>query len=87
MGDMVFDAVDKRSSASSAPEPMKIFTAPGTMLAAAAMVSFIVCLAGFAMRQVGVGVGAASVALLAAGGALSWRTAHARQLRDAQRIA
>ena len=32
----------------------------------------MVCLAAFALRQVGLGVGAASVALLAVGAALSW---------------
>jgi hypothetical protein len=50
-----------------------------------AVVAFVVCLASFAMRQVDVGIGAAIVALLAAGAALAWLTMEARRVRQVQR--
>jgi hypothetical protein len=53
--------------------------------AAVAVVAFVVCLASFAVRQVDVGIGAASVALLAAGAALAWLAMEARRVRQVQR--
>lgn len=58
---------------------------PGLILSATVAVSFIVCLAGFAARQIGVGLGAACVMLLASGLTLSWLTSESRRIRDAQR--
>jgi hypothetical protein len=87
MSDIVFDAADKQSAPPLAADPTNVATAPGLLMAVVAVVSLVICLGGFATRQVGVGVGAASVALLAAGGTLSWLTAQGRRVRDTQRIA
>jgi uncharacterized membrane protein YcjF (UPF0283 family) len=57
----------------------------GLLLVGLAVISFVVCLTSFAMRQTGVGVSAASISLLAVGAALSWLTTEARRVRDVQR--
>jgi hypothetical protein len=44
-----------------------------------------VCLASFAERQVGVGVGGAIVALLAAGAGFAWLGMESRRIRQVQR--
>ena len=44
--------------------------------------AFVICLASFAVRQVSVGLGAAIVALLAAGAALAWLTMEGRRVRQ-----
>jgi membrane associated rhomboid family serine protease len=59
--------------------------APGLVFVAVAVVAFVICLASFAVRQVGVGVGAAIVALLGAGAALAWLTMEGRRVRQVQR--
>jgi hypothetical protein len=59
--------------------------APGLIFVAMAVVAFVICLASFAVRQVSVGVGAAIVALLAAGAALAWLTMEGRRVRQVQR--
>lgn len=87
MSDLVVETPEESCEPAAAAGSPSAASAPGTWLAVVAVVSFVVCLAGFASRQVGVGVGAASVTLLAAGGALSWLTAQGRRFRDAQRIA
>jgi membrane associated rhomboid family serine protease len=58
---------------------------PGLIFVAAAVVAFVICVASFAVRQVSVGVGAAIVALLAAGAALAWLTMEGRRVRQLQR--
>jgi protein-S-isoprenylcysteine O-methyltransferase Ste14 len=58
---------------------------PGLVFVAVAAVAFVICLASFAVRQVSVGVGAAIVALLAAGAALAWLTMEGRRVREVQR--
>ena len=58
---------------------------PGLLLVAMAIASFVVCVASFASRQIDLGVGAASVSLLAAGASLAWRSAEARRVRQIQR--
>jgi hypothetical protein len=57
----------------------------GLVFVAVSVVSFVVCLASFAIRQIDVGVGAASVTLLAAGASLAWRGSDARRARQVQR--
>ena len=59
--------------------------APGLAFVAVAVVAFVVCLAGFGVRQINVGIGAAIVALLAAGAALAWLAMEARRVRQVQR--
>jgi Flp pilus assembly protein TadB len=58
---------------------------PGLVFVAMAAVAFVICLASFAVRQVGVGVGAAIVALLAAGAGLAWLTMEGRRVRQVER--
>src|ERR1700732_934558 len=58
---------------------------PGLVFVAMAALAFVICLASFAARQVSVGVGAAIVALLAAGAALAWLTMEGRRVRQVQR--
>jgi hypothetical protein len=58
---------------------------PGLLLVALAVASLVVCVASFAVRQIDVGVGAASVSLLAAGASLACRSAEVRRVRQVQR--
>jgi hypothetical protein len=55
------------------------------LLVALAVASLVVCVASFATRQIDVGVGAASVSLLAAGASLACRSADVRRVRQVQR--
>jgi hypothetical protein len=57
----------------------------GLLLVALAVASLVVCVASFANRQIDVGVGAASVSLLAAGASLACRSAEVRRVRQVQR--
>lgn len=61
--------------------------APGFVLLAAGAVAFVVCLVSFAHGQVGVGVGAVVITLLAAGAGLAWLTMEGRRIRQAERDA
>ena len=87
MGDTASDPIDHhRTTQPLAGETMKnTAKTPGLVLVAAAVVAFVVCLASFAMRQVGVGVGAAIVTLLAAGASLAWLAMEARLVREVER--
>ena len=87
MGDTASDPIDhQRTTQPLAGETMKnTAKAPGLAFVAVAVVAFVVCLASFAVRQVDVGIGAASVALLAAGAALAWLAMEARRVRQVQR--
>jgi hypothetical protein len=57
----------------------------GLFLVAMAVASLVVCMASFAARQIDIGVGAASVSLLAAGASLAYRSAEVRRVRQVQR--
>jgi uncharacterized membrane protein YhaH (DUF805 family) len=83
MKDTVSTIIGERTATTSSAGPKNV----AMMLAALAAVAVVVSMAAFALRQVSLGVGAASVALLAIGASLSWLSADARRLRDAQRIA
>ena len=87
MGDTSNDPVDHhRTTQPLAGETMKnTAKMPGLLLVAIAVVAFVVCLASFAERAVGVGIGAAIVMLLTAGAALAWLTMEARRVREVQR--
>jgi hypothetical protein len=87
MGDTASDPIDhQRTTQPLAGETMKkAAKAPGLAFVAVAVVAFVVCLASFAVRQVNVGIGAAIVALLAAGAALAWLAMEARRVRQVQR--
>lgn len=58
---------------------------PGLSLIGAGIVAFVMCLAAFALGQVGAGVAAAVVAQLAAGGGLAWLSMDRRRVRQAER--
>jgi FtsH-binding integral membrane protein len=87
VGDTSNDPIDHhRTTQPLAGETMKnTAKMPGLLLVAIAVVAFVVCLASFAERAVGVGIGAAIVMLLAAGAALAWLTMEARRVREVQR--
>ena len=87
MGDDASDPIDHhRTTQPVAGETMKnTAKTPGLVFLAVAVVAFVICLASFAVRQVGVGVGAAIVALLAAGAALAWLTMEGRRVRQVER--
>jgi protein-S-isoprenylcysteine O-methyltransferase Ste14 len=86
-GDSASDPIDyQRTTQPLAGETLNnTAKAPGLAFVAVAVVAFVVCLASFAIRQVNVGIGAAIVALLAAGAALAWLSMEARRVRQVQR--
>lgn len=59
--------------------------APGTFLVAAGGTAFVVCLVAFAWAQVGVGVAAFVVSLLALGAGLAALTTEGRRVRHIER--
>jgi hypothetical protein len=87
MGGTAIAAVDHHSTTQrQAGEMMKNSAkTSGLLFVAVSVVSFVVCLASFAVRQIDAGVGAASVTLLAAGASLAWRATDARRARQLQR--
>lgn len=87
MGDRSDDPVDHhRTTDPRAGEAMKdTAKAPGFILLAAGVVAFVICLASFTVKQIGVGVAAIVVALLAAGAGLGWLGMERRRLRAVQR--
>jgi hypothetical protein len=87
VGDTANDPIDHhRTTQPLAGETMKnTAKMPGLLLVAIAVVASVVCLASFAEREVGVGIGAAIVMLLTAGAALAWLTMEARRVREVQR--
>jgi hypothetical protein len=57
----------------------------GLILVAMAAASLVVCVVSFATRHIDAGVGSASVAPLAAGASLAYRSAEMRGIRQVQR--
>jgi peptidoglycan/LPS O-acetylase OafA/YrhL len=57
----------------------------GLALVAISVAALVVCVVSFATRQIDVGVGAASISLLAAGASLAYRSAEVRRTRQVQR--
>ena len=87
MADDAHDRIDHhRTTQPLAAETMKnTAKTPGLIFLAVAAVAFVICLVSFAVRQVNVGLGAAIVALLAAGAALAWLTMEGRRVRQVER--
>ena len=87
MGGTAIEAVDHHST--TAPPAGEMTTNSDRiavlLFVAVSVVSFVVCLASFAIRQIDVGVGAASVMLLAAGASMASRATEARRVRQLQR--
>ncbi len=86
MGDTSRDPIDHhRTTEPRAGESMKSGAkTPALLLFAVGVVAFVVCLASFAERQVGVGVGAVVVALLATGAGFAWLGMESRRIRQVQ---
>lgn len=87
MGDTSHDPVDyHRTTRPHAGESIKDSgRIPGLLLVAVGLVAFVVCLVSFAEGQVGAGIAAVVVALLAAGAGLSWLAMERRRIRQAER--
>jgi hypothetical protein len=87
MGDDASDPIDHQRTTQPLAGEMLNNTAktPGLVFVVVAAVAFVICLASFAVRQVSVGVGAAIVALLAAGAALACLTMEGRRVRQVER--
>jgi len=87
MGDTSRDPVDHhRTTQPRAGESMKSGAkTPALFFMAAAVVAFVVCLASFAERAVGVGIGATVVALLATGAGFAWLGMESRRIRQVER--
>jgi hypothetical protein len=86
MGDTSRDPIDyHRTTRPRVGESMKnAAKTPGLFLLAAGVVAFVVCLASFAHRAVGVGIAAAVVALLATGAGFAWLGLESRRIRQVQ---
>jgi hypothetical protein len=88
MGGTAIEASDLHSTTAQQPAgktAKSSDTISVLLFVAVSIVSFVVCLARFAIRQIDVGVGAASVMLLASGASLAWRATEARRVRQLQR--
>jgi len=87
MGDIVIEDIDHSTTAQNPTDEMTTSSETMSVLlfVAVSVVSFVICLASFAIRQIDVGVGAASVTLLAAGASMAWRATEARRVRQLQR--
>jgi uncharacterized membrane protein YcjF (UPF0283 family) len=86
MGDTSRDPIDRhRTTEPRAGESMKSGAkTPALLLFAVGVVAFVVCLASFAERQIGVGVGGAVVALVAMGAGFAWLGMESRRIRQVQ---
>lgn len=87
MGDGTDDPVDhQRTTRPRAGEGVKdTAKMPGIVLLCTGVAAFAISLASFAMRQVGLGVAAVAIALLAVGAGLAWLAMERRRLRAVER--
>jgi uncharacterized membrane protein YdjX (TVP38/TMEM64 family) len=84
MGDTSRD--EHRTSRSTGGDPLTaVRPVPGILLVVAGGTAFAVCLVAFAWAQVGVGVAAFVVALLALGAGLAALTTEGRRIRHIER--
>jgi len=60
-------------------------TTRGLVVVAAAVPAFVVCVASFSLGEIGAGITAAIVGLLAFGAGLSWLDMDRRRIRQAER--
>jgi hypothetical protein len=60
-------------------------TMRGLVVVAAAVLAFVVCVASFSLGEIGAGITAAIVGLLAFGAGLSWLDMDRRRIRQAER--
>ncbi|BBU22854.1 hypothetical protein [Mycobacterium xenopi] len=87
MGDTSRDPVDyHRTTRPHAGEAISDVTnLPGLVLVGTGVVAMAICVAAFAMGQVGVGIAAVVVALLASAAGMAWLAAERRRVRDIER--
>ncbi|MCV7030217.1 hypothetical protein [Mycobacterium sherrisii] len=65
--------------------PQDSVRAPGLLVVGAAVVALAVCITNFALGQVGAGVTAAIIGLMALGAGLDWLGMDRRRIRQAER--
>lgn len=58
---------------------------PGLVVVGAAVLALVVCVTNFALGEVGVGVAAAIIGLMALGAGLDWLSIDRRRIRQAER--
>ena len=66
-------------------QTMRGQTMRGFVVVAAAVLAFVVCVASFSLGEIGAGITAAIVGLLAFGAGLSWLDMDRRRIRQAER--
>lgn len=87
MGDTGRRHPSKQPSNPSLPgdSPKTAARIQGVVAVALPITAFVVCVASFAGRHIGVGIGAIIVTLLTAGIALGWLTMEGRRIRQVER--
>jgi hypothetical protein len=65
--------------------PQDSMPAPGLMVVGAAALALVVCVTNFALGEVGAGVAAAIIGLMAFGAGLDWIGMDRRRIRQAER--
>lgn len=65
--------------------PQDSVRTPGLLIVGAAVLALVVCVTNFALGQVGAGVTAAIVGLMALGAGLDWLAMDRRRIRQAER--
>jgi membrane associated rhomboid family serine protease len=82
-----FNPVDHdRTSAGPIDEPpQNSVRTPGLLVVGAAVLALVVCVTNFALGEVGVGIAAAIIGLMALGAGLDWLSMDGRRIRQAER--
>ncbi|CQD14078.1 UsfY protein [Mycobacterium lentiflavum] len=65
--------------------PRQFARTPGILLVGAAVLALVVCITGFALDEIGIGLSAAIVGLMALGVGLDWLAMDGRRIRQAER--
>jgi membrane associated rhomboid family serine protease len=86
MGDIAHNLVDPRPHADESMNDMNdVERAPRLVVVAGVVLAFVVCIANFALGQVGIGIAAAIGGLLAFSAGLAWLAMERRRVRDTER--
>ncbi|MEM6106764.1 LapA family protein [Mycobacterium sp. 050272] len=65
--------------------PQQSVRTPGTLVVGAAVIALVVSVTGFALGEIGIGLSAAIVGLMALGVGLDWLATDGRRIRQAER--
>jgi membrane associated rhomboid family serine protease len=76
---------DRTSARLADGPPQDSVRTPGLVVVGAAVLALVVCVTNFALGEVGVGVAAAIVGLMALGAGLDWLSMDRRRIRQAER--